>query len=176
MPRPLTHPLRFERLRALARIAAGVTGVALVAFHAWIFAAQIAEGRFEDSWLVFRWLVAVGLVAAFAAMRRVGGSMWSRHGLAIWVVAALLHGPAIKTDFGNSINLAPPETVATSILQSLMSVSALAVTLWMVAGLLGLRDRHARLYVSGVAAHSQAGFFGDGFSPQYSSRPPPPPN
>jgi hypothetical protein len=101
--------------------------------------------------------------------------MWSRHGLALWLLAALLHGPAIKTDVGDSINLAPPETVATSLLQSLMSVLALAVTLWMVAGLLGLRDRHARLHVSGVAAHTHAGIFGDGFSPPYASRPPPQP-
>jgi len=170
MPRPLTHRLR------LARRAAGLAGATLVAFHGWLFAAQAAEGRLEDPWLVFRWLVALGLVAALAAVRHAGGSIWNRQGLAVWVLAALLHGPAIAPDFGNSINLAPPETVATSMLQSLMSVSALAATLWMLAGLLGLRDRHARLHVSGVAAHSHAGFFGDGFTPHYSSRPPPQPD
>lgn len=172
----MTHPPRFERLRALARTAAGIGGSALVAFHGWLFAAQIADGRFEDLWLVFRWLVGVGLVAALAAIRRAGGSICNRQGLAVWVLAALLHGPAIQTAVGSSITLAPPETVATSILHSLMSVSALAATLWMVAGLLGLRDRHARLHVSGVAAHSHAAIFGDGFSPQYCSRPPPRPN
>jgi len=172
----LTHPLQFERLRALARIAAGIAGAALVGFHGWLFAAQIADGRFEDSWLVFRWLVAVGMVGSLAAIRHATGSMWTRQGLAVWLLAGLLHGPAINADFGNSINWAPPETVATSILQSLMSVSALAVTLWMVAGMLGLRDRHARLPVSGVAAHCHAGVFDGGFSPQYSSRPPPQPN
>ncbi|MEO7133957.1 MAG: hypothetical protein ABI024_07025 [Vicinamibacterales bacterium] len=169
-------PLRLERLRALARHAAGVAGAALVAFHGWLFAAQAAQGRFEDPWLVFRWLVAVGLVAALAAVRRAGGSICTRQGLGVWVLAALLHGPAVPSDFGNSIDLALPETVATSILQSLMSISALTATLWLLAGLLGLREPHTRLHVSGVAAHSHGGFFGDGFTPHYSSRPPPQPN
>ena len=176
MPRPLTQPLRFERLRALARIASSVAGAALVAFHAWLFATQIAEGRFHDSWLVFRWLLAVGVVAALAARRHVGQRTWSSQGLAVWVLAALLHGPSIKTDFGDSINLAPPETVATSVLQSLMAVSAFAATLWMVAGLLASRDRHARLHVGDVSPHGHAGICGDGFLPHYSSRPPPQPN
>ena len=176
MPRPLAHSLRLERLRAPARSAAGVAGAALVAFHGWLFAAQAVEGRLEDPWLVFRWLVALGLVGGLAAIRYSGGSIRNRQGLAVWVLAALLHGPAMATDFGNSINLAPPERVATSLLQSLVSVSALAATRWMLAGLLGLRDRHARPHVSGVAAHSHARIFDAGVSPQYSSRPPPQPN
>jgi hypothetical protein len=169
--------LRLERFRAMARTTAVVSGATLVAFHGCLLAAQAAEGRLEDPWLVFRWLVAGGLVAALAAIRRTDGSIWNRQGLAVWVLAALLHGPAVATEFGNSINsLALPETVATSILESLVSVSALAVTLWMLAGFLGLRDRHARLYVRVATAGSPSGLFGDGFSPHYSSRPPPPQN
>ncbi len=174
LSRPLTWPPRLERYRSLARTTVVVAGAMLVAFHGWLFAAQVAEGRLDDPWLVVRWVVAGGLVAALAAIRRGGASVWSRQGIAVWVLAALLHGPAVATDFSDSINsLALPETVATSILQSLLPVSVLAITLWMLAGLLARRDRHARLYAGLVAAPSLAGIFGDAFSPQYSSRPPP---
>ena len=150
-----------------------VLGAVLVAFHGWLFATQVAAGRLEDPWLVVRWMVAAGLVAGLVAIRRGGASVWSRQGTAIWVLAALLHGPAVATDFSDSINsLALPETVATSVLQ-LVSITALAITLWMLAGLLARRDRHARLYSGLVAASSLAGIFADGFSPQYASRPPP---
>lgn len=146
----------------------------LVAFHGWLFAAQVAAGRLEDPWLIFRWIAAAGLITALAAIRRQGRSLWSRQGIAVWVLAALLHGPAVATDFSASIDsLALPETVATLVQQQLLSVSALAITLWLLAGLLARRDRHARLYAGPVAAHSRGGIFDDGFSPQYFSRPPP---
>ena len=174
LPRPLTWPSRLERFRSLARTTTVVAGALLVAFHGWLFASQVATGRLEDPWLVFRWIVAAGLVAALADICRRGASVWSRQGIAVWVLAALLHGPAVATDFSDSINsLALPKTVATSVLQQLVSVSALAITLWMLAGLLARRDRHARLYARLVVAPSRAGIFAAGFSPRYSSRPPP---
>ena len=172
--RPFPWPSRLERFRSLARTTAVVAGAMLVAFHGWLFAAQVAAGRLEDPWLIFRWTVAAGLVAAMVAICRGGASLWSRQGIAVWVLAALLHGPAVATDFSGSINsLALPETVVTSVLQQLVSVSALAITLWMLAGLLARRDRHARLYTGLVVAPSRAGIFAAGFSPRYSSRPPP---
>ena len=172
--RPFPWPSRLERFRSLARTTAVVAGAMLVAFHGWLFAAQVAAGRLEDPWLVLRWTLAAGLVAALAAIRRNGASVWSQQGIAVWVLAALLHGPAVATDFSDSFrSLALPETVATTVLQQLASVSALAITLWMLSGLLARRDRHARLYAGLVAAPSLAGIFVAGFSPQYSSRPPP---
>ena len=172
--RPFPWPSRLERFRSLARTTAVVAGAMLVAFHGWLFAAQVAAGRLEDPWLIFRWTVAAGLVAAMVAICRGGASLWSRQGIAVWVLAALLHGPAVATDFSGSINsLALPETVVTSVLQQLVTVSALAITLWMLAGLLARRDRHARLYTGLVVAPSRAGIFAAGFSPRYSSRPPP---
>ncbi len=174
MLRPLTRSLRLERFRSVARIMAVASGAALVAFHGGLFASQAAEGRLEDPWLVVRWLVAAGLAAAIAAIRHASGSIWNRQGLAVWVLAAMLHVPAVASEFGNSINsVALPEASATSVLESLVSVSALAAALWMLAGLLGLRNRHARLYAGGGAAGSLVGIFGDGFSPRYFSRPPP---
>jgi len=163
-----------ERIRSLARTMAVVAGGALVVFHGWLLAVQAAEGRLEDPWLTFRWIAAGGLLAALAAIRRSGHSLLSRQGIAVWALAAVLHGPAVATDFRSSINLlALPETAATSVLQQLVSISVLGITLWMLAGLLARRDRHARLYAGPVAADSRGGIFDDGFSPQYFSRPPP---
>ena len=172
--RPSTWPSRLERFRSLARTTTALMGALLVAFHGWLFATQVAAGRLDNPWLVFRWLLAAALVAALVAIGRGGASVWSRQGIAVWVLAALLHGPAVATDFSDSFSsLALPETVAASLFQQLLSVSSLAITLWMLAGLLARRDRHARLYAGLVAAPSLAGIFGEGFSPQYSSRPPP---
>ena len=154
---------------ALARLVPA-SGRTLLAFHGWLFAAQAAEGRLEDPWLVFRWLAALGLVAALASVRHAGGSIWNRQGLAVWVLAALLHGPAMATDFGKSINLAPPETVATSILH-LCFGSALTATRGCAPGL-GSAIADALLHLSGPRSFP-AGFFADGFTPQYPSRPPP---
>jgi len=174
MPRPLAQPLRLERFRSAARLIAVASGAALGAFHGGLFAAQAVEGRLDDPWLVVRWLIAAGLIAALAAIRRARGSIWTRHGLAVWVLAAMLHGPAVATEFSNSINsLALPETSVASVLESLVTVSALAAALWMLAGLLGLRNRQPRLYASAGAAGSRVGIFDDGFSPRYYSRPPP---
>lgn len=170
----VTRAASRERFRWLARTTALVSVAALVAFHGWLFAAQAAVGRLEDPWLAVRWMVAAGLVSALAAVRRSGASIWSRQGLAVWVLAALMHGPAVATDFTDLDTALPlPEAVATSVLQSLVAVSALAITLWMFAGVLGRRDRHARLDSCLIGAVSPAGFFRDGFSPQDASRPPP---
>lgn len=168
-------PSRLERFRSMARTTTVVAGALLVVFHGWLFASQVAAGRLDDPWLVFRWLVAAGLVVAFAALRRRGASAWSRQGIAVWVLAALLHGPTVAADFSDSINsLALPEAVATSVLQQLVSVSALAITLWLLAGLLATRrDRHARLHAGAAGAAVLNGLFGAAFSPHYASRPPP---
>ena len=164
-------PARLERLRSLARVTMVLSGAVLVAFHGWLLAAQLAAGRFEDPWLVFRWTVAAGLLATLAAIRSSGDSVWSRRGTAVLVLSALLHGPAVATDFSDANLLAPPEA-ATSLLQ-LVSVTALAVTLWMLAGVLARRDRRVCLDAGLVAAASRAVPVGDGFSPRYFSRPPP---
>ena len=173
LSRPVSWPTSLELCRSLARTTAVCAGALLVAFHGWLFATQAAAGRLEDPWLLFRWLLALGLTAALVGIRRNGGSVWSRQGIAVWVLAALLHGPAVAGNTGNAIDaFALPEAVATSVLQ-LVTATALTITLWMLAGLLAHRDRHARLYASLAFVHTGTGTFADGFSPPYFSRPPP---
>ena len=105
----------------MIRASLAVAGAALVGFHGWLFAAQVAAGRLEDPWLVFRWIAAAILIATLVAVRRGGESIFGRKNIAIWVLAALLHGPAIASDLQNDFNsFALPETVATSVLQLLI--------------------------------------------------------
>jgi hypothetical protein len=145
--------------------------VALAGFHGWLFAAQVLAGRLEDPWLIFRWVAAAALVGALVAVRRGGDSIWGRKGIAIWVLAAVLHGPAVAGDF-NVETFALPETVATSVMQ-LVSSAALAIGLWLLAGLVAARRRSAALRYAFVPAHSAAGRLAAGITPQFSPRPPP---
>lgn len=154
----------------LLKATLGVAGGALAVFHGWLFAAQAVAGRLEDPWLIVRWLAAVALIAALVAVHRGGGSIWGRKGIAIWVLAALLHGPAVIDDTAALQTI--PEAVTTTVLQ-LVSASALALGLWLLAALLGARRAApARLYAF-TPAFSIAGRLAAGVSHQFSPRPPP---
>lgn len=159
-------------LRArFVRLTLAVAGVALAAFHAWLLALQVAAGELNDPWLIVRWLAAAALVAALVAVRRNGESIWGRMGIAIWVLAALLHGPTIVSDL-NTDSLALPETVATSVLQ-LVSSTVVAIGLWVLAGILAARHSSRSVRSAFVPAFSAAGRLAAGVTPQFSPRPPP---
>lgn len=162
-----------ERYRSALRGVSLVAGAVLVAFHGTLFAGQIADGSLADPWLVFRWIAAAGLIAALAAVRVRGGSIWGRQGIAIWVLAAVLHGPAVVADSSNAFDaLALPETAVTSILRLVMSVTA-GIGLWLLAALFAGRRREPTPRFELPLAFAAAGILADGFSPPYSSRPPP---
>lgn len=157
----------------MIRASLAVAGAALIGFHGWLFAAQVAAGRLEDPWLVFRWIAAAALIAAFVAVRRGGASTWSRKNVAIWVLAALLHGPAIASDLQTNFNsFALPETVATSVLQ-LISSAALGISLWLLAGLLLARRRSTQVRYATVPVFVSAGGLAPGPRRHFSPRPPP---
>ena len=106
-------------------------------------------------------------------MRRGGESICGRKSIAIWVLAALLHGPAIASDLQTDFNsFALPETVATSVLQ-LLSSAALGVSLWLLAGLLLARRRVAAVRYATVPVFVAAGGLRPGALRQFSPRPPP---
>lgn len=151
------------------RLTLGLLGGILAAFHGWLFVAQAAHGRLEDPWLIFRWVASASLIAALAALRRSGESVWGRKGIAIWVLAALLHGPAVAAT-NDIASIALTESVVTSVLQ-LVSSSAFAIGLWLLA-LLRARAIQGSRY-SYVAAFAAAGQPSADPSPQFSPRPPP---
>jgi hypothetical protein len=157
----------------MIRASLAVAGAVLVAFHGWLFAAQIAAGRLEDPWLIFRWIAAATLVASLVAVRRGGASIFGKKGIAIWVLAALLHGPAIASNLQTDFNsFALPETVATSVLQLLTS-AALGVSLWLLAGLLLARRRSQAVRYALIPVRVNAGGRARRVSRRFSPRPPP---
>jgi len=157
----------------IVRASLAIAGAALIGFHSWLFAVQIAAGRLEDPWLVFRWIAAAILVAALVAVRRSGEGIFGRKSIAIWVLAALLHGPAIASDLQTDFNLfALPETVATTVLQVVSSV-ALGVSLWLLAGLLLQRRRSAPIHYATVPAFVAAGGRAPRSVRHFAPRPPP---
>ena len=157
----------------MIRASLAVAGAALIGFHGWLFAAQVAAGRLDDPWLVFRWIAAAALIGALVTARRGGATIWGRKSVAIWVLAALLHGPAIASDLQNDFNsIALPETVATSVLQ-LIASAALVASLWLLAGLLLVRRRSAQVRYATVPVRVPAGGLARGALRHFSPRPPP---
>jgi hypothetical protein len=168
-------PLRsgLARYRSALRASSVAAGAVLVAFHGWLFAGQIADGRLADPWLLFRWIAAAGLIGALAAVRARGGSIWDRQGIAIWVLAAVLHGPAVVANSRHAFDsLALPETAVTSVLQLVVSASA-GLGLWLLAAMFAGRRRQVRHAFDLPLAFAAPGILADGFSPAYASRPPP---
>jgi len=110
----------FRRLLAAA-------GALLALFHVWLFAGQILDGRLDDPALLLRWVAAAGLAGGLVSLRRRGLSIVrGRPAATIWLLAALLHGPALaaRIDDGGAIGL--PEVAAT--------LSQLAVATFAVIG------------------------------------------
>lgn len=155
----------------LIRRTLGLLGGALAAFHGWLFVAQAAAGRLEDPWLIFRWIAAASLIAALARVRRSGEPVYGRKSIAIWVLAALLHGPAVAGNTDISL-VALPETVATSVLQLLAS-AAFAAGVWKLASLLRSRHRVAIRFATFIPAFAAAAQLRPAITPQFSPRPPP---
>lgn len=167
--RNLSLPDYRSALRAISL----VFGTGLVAFHGWLFAGQIADGSLADPWLLFRWIAAAGLIAALAAVGLRGGSVWGRQGVAIWVLAAVLHGPAVAGSASDAFDsLALPETAITSVLQLVVSAGA-GLGLLLLAAVLSGRRRQVSLAFDLPLAFAAPGILANGFSPPYFSRPPP---
>jgi hypothetical protein len=101
------------------------TAVLLALLHAWIFAGQAWSGALvADPALVARWAFAAVLVVALVAMRRRGLSLFrGREATAVWLVALLLHGPAVAGRLDGPIGQALPEVVLTLV----TAVGAVAV-------------------------------------------------
>lgn len=163
----------FARHRSALRVASLVSGAVLFAFHAWLFASQIADGSLADPWLLFRWIAAGGLIAALAAVRVRHGSIWRKQGIAIWVLAAVLHGPAVAANSIHGLDaLALPETAVTSVMRVVVPAAAV-FALWLLAAMFAVRRHHPSLVFDLPLAFAAPGILADGFSPPYSSRPPP---
>jgi len=98
----------------MMRRALSLVVTALAVFHVWLFAGQVWSGAISDPSLIFRWLIAAGLVGGLVILKQQGESItFGRKSVAIWVLAALLHGPAFAARFDAPGNVRIPEVVAT---------------------------------------------------------------
>ena len=78
------------------RKALAVTGAVLAGFHLWLLGSQLLDGRLADASVLLRWGVAAALAAALWSLRRQGVSIiWGRKAVTVWLLAAVLHGPAL---------------------------------------------------------------------------------
>jgi hypothetical protein len=114
-------------LRRCALAAGGL----VAAFHVWLFAAQVWSGHVAQPDLLLRWLVAGALVAGLIALGRRGlPVVFGRHAVAVWLLAALLHGPALANDLDGFATPSMPEAAVT-LAHSAVAATALALlALW----------------------------------------------
>jgi len=156
----------------MKRVLAAAAGL-LTLFHVWVFANQLLAGHLVEPGLILRWLIAAGLVGGMVALRRSGAAMfWGRKAVSIWLLAALLHGPAMAADAG----LAPlnqpslPEAV-TTLLQVVTTTGLIGLGFVLAAAWLrriaspGTSRAYATLAV-GTARRAH-------HSPRFAPRPPP---
>jgi hypothetical protein len=161
-----------RRVRRAVRIVFGAGGAGLVAFHGWLLASQFADGRLLDPGLAFRWLLAGALVASLVALQRSGASLWDRKGIAIWVLATLLHGPAIAAESGKDAGvLALPEAVATVVVQLAATSGSLALGLWILGRVVTESDRRFVPHAAPLATARHR--LADPHRRPFSPRPPP---
>ena len=108
------------------RILAG-SSAALALFHVWLFSGQAVAGELADPGRLVRWFTAFGIVGVLILLRRRGRSAGGRKAVAIWLLAALLHGPAVADRMGATGSPAVPDLAA--VLVQLVVASAAAVVL-----------------------------------------------
>jgi hypothetical protein len=152
----------------------GVAGALLVSFHGWLLVSQYLDGQLAEPGLILRWIIAAILIASLVGLRRRGYGILSRKSVAVWVLAALLHGPTVVGHYGDALHgVALPESVATVVLQIVAASTTLVLALWLLGALLAeRRDRRPRATRVVFGLHL-AGALAGSFPPPFSPRPPP---
>lgn len=117
----------------MLRRCALAAGALLAAFHVWLLAVQVWSGYAAQPDVLLRWLVAGALVAGLVSIGRRGQPVvFGREAVAVWLLAALLHGPALANDLDGFATPSMPEA-AVGLAQSASTLAALGLvllTLW----------------------------------------------
>jgi hypothetical protein len=147
-------------------------GLVLVLFHGWLFAGQAWEGQLADFGQASRWLIAAGLAFGLWTLRRQGAPMLrGRRAVALWLLAALLHGPALADRFDVSAQ-ALPEAAAV-LVQVSTSIAALGGFLILLGLALRTKRQAPRLRASLVRIPVVADSHRFGQTAVFAPRPPP---
>ncbi len=151
----------------------GGLGTLVVLFHGWLLAGQAWDGQLADPAVLVQWLAACGLVASLWALRRSGTSTFSRRGVALWVLAAWLHGPAVAT-LADAAGTALPEaaTAAALVAQAAGATALVLGTLLLALASRGPR-RATRLVASTIGSPAHGLAASPGFAVTVAGRPPP---
>lgn len=155
----------------MLRRSALAAGALLGLFHVWLLGNQLWTGQLAQFDVVLRWVVAAALIGGLGVLRRRGLPLvFGREAVAVWLLAALLHGPALANDLDGFATPALPEAVAT-IGQSLIT-SAIGLALLALAAFAGARD--ARPMSTRVAGRPRAvGAAATAHAVRFLPRPPP---
>ena len=157
----------------MIRRALRAAGAVLALFHVWLFAGQLWDGRLADPALLLRWIGAGVLVAALVVLYRQGISIvHGRKAVAIWLLAALLHGPAVAQSIEGIGEPALPTIVAA--LGQFAAASAVAGLALALAWIRrrrrdGVASQGVRIPIARVRAGQSSGHSFSRFAP----RPPP---
>ncbi|HSG00202.1 MAG TPA: hypothetical protein VLA20_03685, partial [Vicinamibacterales bacterium] len=148
-------------------------GLLLVLFHGWLFVGQVWAGELSDLTLVARWLISGGLVWGLYQFRRQGAPIFfGRKAVALWVLAALLHGPALAERIAAPGDPAIHDIVAT--VAQIASGAAVAVGLMLLTGLLSsTRRRTPTVFTVIRSDHAIEGALAPGTCFRFAPRPPP---
>ena len=101
----------------------------LVAFHAWLVVSHLFGGRPFEPQTAVRWVVAVGVLAGFRALSRLGLPLFfGRRAVVLWLLVILIHCQGVWNAGATSVQLGVPETVG-ALAQLIGSVSVLGTLL-----------------------------------------------
>jgi hypothetical protein len=147
-------------------------GMLLVLFHGWLLVDQVWAGALTDLALVARWVVAGGLLLALYGLRRQGAPvLWGRQAVALWLLAALLHGPAVAQRVSTTGEPVGPAVVATLVQVTLGTTLIVGL---LSLGLLAVRRRRARQPATAVRSdHAFLGALSPDTYVLFAPRPPP---
>ena len=85
----------------MIRRALQAAGALLLLFHVWLLGRDAWSGELLEADRLLRWLAAIGLGALLVILYRQGVSILvGRKAVVIWLLAALLHGPAVAERLG----------------------------------------------------------------------------
>ncbi len=127
-----------------------VTGGTLLALvHAWTLRTQILDGSVAEPAVLARWLVGALLACGLVAVWRAGAGRHVRHIVALCLLVATLHGPAVVDRMQAPQDQALPSAtlmleIAASAALSLTALSTASRQTWVYpASTVGLRSRRS---------------------------------
>jgi hypothetical protein len=155
----------------IRRCVASIAGL-LALFHVWLLLGQLQDGRLADPGLVLRWLVAAGLMGGLVGVRRRGESIVrGRKAVSIWLLSALLHGPAMADANTGQFSLPATPAAVTTVLQFLTASVTLGLSLALAGAALGtIAARRWRWVYATIPGRALRVPYP---SPRFAPRPPP---